>query len=140
MYCQFLMSILKCQAGNVWIEYTISLFHIWFYAAVFYGVLRIIFPQPFSNWKFNWRRWDLNPVPSEYQSNMLPTELSWLDAYLEKGITCFVLFWLTLLLVFYLGQNLVDKANESFGSRLIIQFARQKHLTKNRRKMKKKEI
>ena len=40
---------------------------------------------------------------------------------------------------FYFGQNLVDKTNESFGSRLIIQFARQKHLTKNRRKMKKKE-
>ena len=36
-------------------------------------------PQPFSNWKFNYRRQDLNPKPSEYQSNMLPTELSWLD-------------------------------------------------------------
>ena len=36
-------------------------------------------PQPFSNWKFNWRRQDLNPGPTEYQSNVLPTELSWLD-------------------------------------------------------------
>ena len=36
-------------------------------------------PQPFSNWTFNWRRRDLNPGPSEYQSNVLPTELSGLD-------------------------------------------------------------
>ena len=28
-----------CQAGNVWIEYTISLFQIKFYSAIFYGVL-----------------------------------------------------------------------------------------------------
>ena len=38
-------------------------------------------PQPFSNWKFNWRWRDLNPGPSKYQSNMLPTELSWLDQF-----------------------------------------------------------
>ena len=47
-------------------------------------------PQPLSNWKFNWRRRDLNPGPSEYQSNALPTELSWLDPkralLLEKNL------------------------------------------------------
>ena len=37
-------------------------------------------PQPFYNWKFNWRRWDLNPRPFKYQSNVLPTELSWPDS------------------------------------------------------------
>ena len=36
-------------------------------------------PQPFSNWKFNSRQQDLNLWHSEYQSNALPTELSWLD-------------------------------------------------------------
>ena len=37
------------------------------------------FPQPFSNWKFNCRQRDLNPGPSKYQFNTLPTKLSWLD-------------------------------------------------------------
>ena len=36
-------------------------------------------PYPFSNYKFNWRRRDLNPTPSKYQSIALPTELSWLE-------------------------------------------------------------
>ena len=36
-------------------------------------------PQPFSNWKCNWKWRDLNPRPSEYQSIALPTEQSWLD-------------------------------------------------------------
>ena len=48
-------------------------------------------PQPFSSWKFNWRRQDLNPKPSKYQSNALPTELSWLDfgswVYLDSEIS-----------------------------------------------------
>ena len=41
---------LQCQAGNVWIEYTISLIQIWCYAAVFYGVLlRIRNLSPIEN-------------------------------------------------------------------------------------------
>ena len=39
------------QAGNVWIEYTISLFQIRFYAAIFYGVLRRISPATFLQLK-----------------------------------------------------------------------------------------
>ena len=36
-------------------------------------------PQSFSDWKLNWRWRDSNPKPSKYQSNVLPTELSWLN-------------------------------------------------------------
>ena len=44
---------------------------------VFYGVLLRISPATFLQFKINWRRRDLNPGPSKYQSNALPTELSW---------------------------------------------------------------
>ena len=40
-----------CQAGNVWIEYTISLIQIRCYAAVFYGVLLRISPATFLQLK-----------------------------------------------------------------------------------------
>ena len=50
-------------------------------------------PQPFSNWKFNWRWRDLNPRPSEYQCNTLPTELSWLD-YNQNTLFFGSFFWL----------------------------------------------
>ena len=57
--------------------YTISLIQIQFYTAVFYDVLHRISPATFLQLKFNWRRRDLNRGPSKYQSNALPTELSW---------------------------------------------------------------
>ena len=44
--------------------------------------------QPFSNWKFNWGRRDLNVGPSKHQSNALPTELSWLDWMEEDWYSC----------------------------------------------------
>ena len=46
-----LVLLCLCQAGNVWIEYTISLFQIQFYAAIFYGVLLRIFPATFLQLK-----------------------------------------------------------------------------------------
>ena len=55
--------------------YIISLFQIGFYEAVFYGMLHRISPTTFLQLKIQ----DLNPGPSEYQSNTLPTELSFLD-------------------------------------------------------------
>ena len=36
-----------CQAGNLWIEYKVSLFQIRFYTAVFYGILNRIPPATF---------------------------------------------------------------------------------------------
>ena len=40
-----------CQAGNVWIEYTISLIQIRSYTAIFYGVLHRISPTTFLQLK-----------------------------------------------------------------------------------------
>ena len=58
-----------CQAGNVQIEYTISLFTpISLTNTIFYGVLHRISPATFLQFKINWRRRDLNPGPSKYQS------------------------------------------------------------------------
>ena len=36
-------------------------------------------PQPFSNWKLNWRWQDLNPGPSKYQSNIFGQSNTGLD-------------------------------------------------------------
>ena len=41
----------QCQAGNVWIEYTMALIQIRSYAAVFYGVLLRISPATFLQLK-----------------------------------------------------------------------------------------
>ena len=66
-----------CQAGNVWIESREGVI-IKFNSTQPYFMTYCIesLPQPFSNCKYNWRRRDLNPGSSEYQSNALPTELS----------------------------------------------------------------
>ena len=48
--------------------------------------------QPFSNLKFNWRHQGLKPGPSEYQSNTVPTELSWLDVNQSIGISLLAYF------------------------------------------------
>ena len=58
--------------------------------------------QPFSNWKFNWSWRDLNPVRSVYQSNVLPTELSWLD----QDTLRLWLLWKLMRLTFVESQNL----------------------------------
>ena len=47
----------------------LSLIQIQFYSAVFYSILLL-----------QLKIRDLNPGPSEYRSNALPTELSWLDS------------------------------------------------------------
>ena len=64
-----------CQAGNVWIEYTISLFQIQFYTAVFYGVLRKNLSRNISPFNFfvlhlkiQLEMARLEPKPSESQS------------------------------------------------------------------------
>ena len=42
-----------CQAGNVMIEYTISLIQILFYTAIFYGILHRITPSTFLQLKIH---------------------------------------------------------------------------------------
>ena len=69
-----------CQASKVWIEYTISLFQIRFHESVFYGILLRISPATFLLLKIQLKTARFELGPSHYQFNMLPTELSWLDA------------------------------------------------------------
>ena len=45
------LSFVLCQGSNVWIEYTISLFQIRFYTAVFYGIIHRISPVTFLKLK-----------------------------------------------------------------------------------------
>ena len=73
-----------CQAINVWTEYTILLFQIWFYTAVFYGVLHRISPETFLHLKIQLETATFEP-PGLPSTNLMRYQLScpdWIKNYL----------------------------------------------------------